>query len=104
MLVPIFQKHNDDVETLVPKEFSAGTLQRYETTLSHTKEFLKSKYNISDIDIRDINHEFITDFDFFLRSVHKGAYNSNVKYIKNSKKSFTSVSQTDGCIRSFREL
>lgn len=55
MLVPIFQKHNDEVAALVPKEFSAGTLERYKTSLSHTIEFMQWKYNISDIDIRDIN-------------------------------------------------
>jgi site-specific recombinase XerD len=86
MLVPIFQKHNDEVEELVPTEFSAGTLQRYKTTLAHIEQFLKWKYKLTDIDIRDINHEFITDFDFFLRSVRKCANNSTVKYIKNFKK------------------
>src|SRR5690606_14969413 len=37
MLVPIFQKHNDEVEALVPKEYSPGTLERYKTSLSHTE-------------------------------------------------------------------
>jgi site-specific recombinase XerD len=86
MLVPIFQKHNDEVEALVPQEFSAGTLERYKTSLSHTQEFLKWKYNLTDFDIRDINHEFITDYDFYLRSVRKCANNTTVKYIKNFKK------------------
>lgn len=86
MLVPIFQKHNDEVAALVPNEFSAGTLERYKTSLSHTIEFMKWKYNVSDIDIRDINHEFITDYDFFLRSVRSCANNTVVKYIKNFKK------------------
>jgi hypothetical protein len=80
MLVPIFQKHNDEVEELVPTEFSAGTLQRYKTTLAHMEQFLKWKYNLTDIHIRDINHEFITDFDFFLRSVRKCANNSTVSW------------------------
>ena len=73
MLVPIFQKHNDEVAALVPKEFSAGTLERYKTSLSHTIEFMKWKFKVSDMDIRDINHEFITDYDFFLRSVRSCA-------------------------------
>ena len=86
MLLTIFQKHNDEIAALVPKEFSEGTLERYKTSLSHTKEFLKWKYCISDIDIRQINHEFITDYDFYLRSVRKCANNTTVKYIKNFKK------------------
>ena len=86
MLVPIFQKHNDEVTALVGKEFAEGTLERYKTSLSHTIEFMKWKYNISDIDIRDINHEFITEYDFYLRSVRSCANNTAVKYIKNFKK------------------
>jgi site-specific recombinase XerD len=86
MLIPIFQKHNEEIEVLVPDQYSAGTLGRYHTSLSHTKEFLKYKYNISDINIQDINHEFIMDYDFWLRSVRKCANNSTVKYIKNFKK------------------
>jgi len=86
MLKAIFQKHNDQVAALVPAEYSPGTLERYKTSLSHTLEFLRFKYNISDIDIRNIDNEFITDYDFFLRSVHKCANNTAIKYVKNFKK------------------
>ncbi len=86
MLMAIFQKHNDEVETLVDKGFAAGTVERYKTSLSHTREFIKWKFRISDIDIRDINHEFITDYDFYLRSVRKCANNTVIKYLKNFKK------------------
>ena len=86
MLVPIFQKHNDEVAALVPNDFAPGTLERYKTSLSHTTEFIKWKFNISDIDIRDIDHEFITDYDFYLRSVRKCSNNTAIKYLKNFKK------------------
>lgn len=86
MLIEIFQKHNEEVEALIDKGFAAGTVERYKTSLSHTQEFIKWKYRISDIDIRDIGHEFITDYDFYLRSVRKCANNTVIKYIKNFKK------------------
>lgn len=83
MLIEIFQDHNNRVEALLGTEFSPGTLERYKTSLSHTKEFLKWKYKISDIDIRKIDHSFITDYEFYLRSVRKCNNNSAVKYLKN---------------------
>ena len=86
MLVPIFQKHNKRIAALVPKEYSPGTFERYKTSFSHTIEFMRWKYKISDIDIRDINHEFITNYDFFLRSVRKCANNTTIKYMKNFRK------------------
>jgi len=86
MLVQIFQDHNLEMATLVPKEYSATTLERYKTSLMHTVEFLKWKYKISDIDICSINHEFVTGYDSYLRSVRKCANNTVVKYIKNFRK------------------
>jgi hypothetical protein len=39
MLIEIFKDHNRKMEALVGKEFSKGTLQRFETSLKHTQEF-----------------------------------------------------------------
>ncbi|AYN01775.1 hypothetical protein EAG08_17030 [Chryseobacterium sp. 3008163] len=50
--IPIFQNHNDRMEKLIGKEFAIGTLGRYKTCLRHTNEFLKWKFNLSDIDIK----------------------------------------------------
>jgi site-specific recombinase XerD len=86
MLVPIFEEHNRQVKALVGKEYAKGTLDRYETSLKHTKDFLLWKYGTSDIDIRGIDHEFITSYDFYLRSERGCNNNSTVKYLKNFKK------------------
>lgn len=82
-LIDVFKDHNHKMETLVGSEFSKGTAERYRTSLKHTVAFLQWKYNISDIDIRKVNHAFITEYDFYLRSVRKCANNSAVKYLKN---------------------
>lgn len=86
MLISIFQDHNNKVEALVGQNFAPGTLERYKTSLKHTQEFLKWKYKSSDIDIKEIDHAFITDYEFWLRSARKCANNTAVKYIKNFKK------------------
>jgi site-specific recombinase XerD len=83
MLMPIFQDHNNKIKALLGEEFSPGTLCRYTTALKHTTEFLQWKYGISDIDIRKVDHAFITEFEFYLRSVCKCNNNSAVKYVKN---------------------
>jgi site-specific recombinase XerD len=83
MLIPIFEDHNKRIEELVGKEYAPGTLERYKTSLKHTKEFLEWKFKESDIDILKINHAFITDYEFYLRSVRNCSNNTAVKYIKN---------------------
>ena len=86
MLIPIFQDHNNKIKELVGKEYAPGTLERYKTSLSHTVEFLQWKYKVSDIEITKIDHAFITDYEFWLRSVRNCANNTAVKYIKNFSK------------------
>ena len=86
MLVPIFQDHNNKMKELVGKEYAQGTLDRYTTSLRHTVEFLQWKYKVSDIELNKIDHAFVTDYEFFLRSVRNCANNTTVKYIKNFTK------------------
>ncbi len=85
-LIPIFKDHNNKIKELIGKEFAQGTLDRYITSLKHTTDFLEWKYNVSDIDITKIDHAFITDYEFYLRSVRSCANNTAVKYIKNFHK------------------
>lgn len=86
LLIPIFKEHNRKIKELLGQEYAPGTLERYETSLKHTKNFLSWKYNISDINIEKIDHSFITEYEFYLRSERKCANNTAVKYIKNFHK------------------
>jgi site-specific recombinase XerD len=86
MLIPIFEEHNRKIKELVGFEYASGTLERYETSLKHTKDFLSWKYNITDINIEKIDHAFVAEYEFYLRSERKCANNTAVKYIKNFHK------------------
>ncbi|GGA87481.1 transposase [Flavobacterium palustre] len=86
LLIPIFKEHNRKIKELIGLEYAPGTLERYETSLKHTQNFLKWKYSISDISIEKIDHAFITEYEFYLRSERKCANNTAVKYIKNFHK------------------
>src|SRR5690606_33613436 len=83
MLLEIFREHNDRVKALVGEEFAPGTLERYETSLKHTRDFLEWRHGAGDIDVRKVDHAFVTDYEFYLRSVRKCSNNTAVKYIKN---------------------
>jgi len=85
-LTEVFESHNKEMAELVGIEFAPMTLLRYQTALRHLKQYLREKYKIQDIDIRKIDHQFINDYEFFLRTTRKCNNNSAVKYIKNLKK------------------
>lgn len=82
-LITVFTDHNEKMRVLVGQEFEKSTLQRYETALMHTHDFMDWKYNISDLAVSKINFEFLNEFEYYLRSVRKCANNSAIKYIKN---------------------
>jgi site-specific recombinase XerD len=82
-LITVFEDHNQKMKSLVGQEFEKSTLQRYETALMHTKDFMQWQHNVSDIPITKINFAFLNDFEYYLRSVRKCANNSAIKYIKN---------------------
>ncbi len=86
LLLPIIQQHNDDIKKLIGKDYSKATWIKYNTTLKHITEFLKWKYNLSDINLKGLNFEFITNFEFYLKSEKSIDVNTNAKYIKNLKK------------------
>jgi hypothetical protein len=75
------------MKSLIGKGFAAGTLQRNETSYSHTADFIRWKYQTDDLPLNRIDHEFVTSYDYYLRSVRSCANNSTVKYIKNLKRS-----------------
>ena len=85
-LINLFKDHNKQVEKLIGNGYSAGTLERYKTVCKHLQEFMKHTYNVSDFRLNKINHKFITDFEFYLKSERECAHNSTIKYIKNFKK------------------
>jgi len=82
-LLLLFEEHNNKMETLVGKDYSRGTLTCFRTSIKHTRNFLKWKYKLDDIDIRRIDHSFIMEYDFYLRSKCKCKNNSAVKNMKN---------------------
>lgn len=86
MLMEIFQHHNDQMKSLVGKEYAPGTLQRYETSYRHTKSFIESRYKTSDLDINRLNFEFLSEYEYWLKSVRNCDHNSAMKYLSNFRK------------------
>ena len=73
------------MKSLIGKEYSFGTNERYATAWNHTKEFIEYKYNVSDYPIKQVNHEFFTVNEYFLKVVRKCSHNTAIKYLTNFK-------------------
>jgi len=86
MIMVLFQQHNDQMQSLVNKDYAAGTLERYKISFLHTKSFMEWKYGVSDMDIKKLNYEFISQYEFWLKTVRNCNHNSTVKYLANFRK------------------
>ncbi|UII79335.1 site-specific integrase [Flagellimonas sp. CMM7] len=86
MLLELFQEHNDQVNKLIGKDFSAGTAERYRTAKKHVTDYINRDYEKNDIPVKDVNHKFISGFEYYLKAVRKCSHNTAIKYVMNFKK------------------
>ena len=85
-LVELFQEHNENMKRLINKEYSPLTYQRYQAALKHIKIFCKTQYNNEELSLSEVNHKFITSFEFYLKTTAKCQHNSAMKHVKALKK------------------
>ena len=85
-LMELFKEHNAKVKALIGNGFEPNTLKGYNTSEKHLTGFLQEKYGKTDIEISQLNHAFITDFEFYLKANCKITGVSAAKYIKHLKK------------------
>ena len=86
MVLEQFEYLNKQLAVLVGKEYTTATLKRYKAACEHTRNFIKFKYNLTDLNIKDLNFEFISEFEFWLKSIRNCNHNTTIKYISNLRK------------------
>ncbi|EHQ26999.1 site-specific integrase [Mucilaginibacter paludis] len=86
MILVEFQKHNDEMKKLIGIDFAEGTYERYVTAMSHVKSFIITKYERDDLEVRELNYEFVKDYEVWLKTVRNCSHNTTLKYIGNFKK------------------
>jgi len=85
-ILEVFRYHNAQLLGLINIDFAPGTYKKYCTSLKHTEEFIRWKYNVADLELSYINYAFITEFEFYLKTVQACAHNTAIKHITNFKK------------------
>ena len=70
-LLAVFRQHNEDYAKLVGKMKSQRSYWKYCVVYKHLSEFIKTRYKVEDIALKELAPAFITGFELFLR-VEKG--------------------------------
>lgn len=76
-----FKKHNDDMFTLIGKDYALATHKRYETARFHAIAFINYKYGTDDLEMRELDYDFIIAYELYLKTVKNCVNNSALKYI-----------------------
>lgn len=67
-ILKVFNDQNDQFKKLVEKEErSEGTYNKYITVCNHLSNFIQLRYHRDDMAFRELNNDFIREFDFYLR-------------------------------------
>jgi site-specific recombinase XerD len=86
MLLEIFAEHNTQMTKLITAgEYAKGTHTHFETTYKHVESFIKWKFNLRDVAIKQVDYAFISDFEYYLKTI-VCAHNTAMKYLGDLKK------------------
>lgn len=84
-LMRLFDEYMEECRSLEGISKSQATVQKYDRCYRRVQEFLKAKYNISDIPLVEIGHKFITDLECYLRTVSQCNENTTAKFLQTFK-------------------
>lgn len=85
-ILSVFKEHNENAKKLMGIDFAKGTVERYETSYKHTKDFIRWRYKRDDLALDELNQQFVKDYELYFKTVRNCAHNSATKYLKNFKK------------------
>ena len=80
-LLAVFRQHNEDYEKQVGKIKSLRSYWKYCIVYKHLEEFIKQRYKVSDIALKELAPAFITDFELFLRTEKNHCNNTVWSYM-----------------------
>ncbi len=85
-LLEVFDYHNTQMEKMIGIDCVKATHTKFKTVRDKLASFIQKQYQKKDIFLEDLNHQFVTNFEYYLKSNDKIQHNTAMKYIRNLKK------------------
>ena len=86
-ILQLFDLNEKEQGQQIGLNISEGTIKKYSLVRRHIAEFLAFKFNLKDIPVKEINKQFISDFETYLFSNHQFSKN----YITTLLKTFRRI-------------
>jgi integrase len=87
-LLELFDLHDKERKEQIGFSVCEGTIKKYSVTRGYVADFLDFKYNLKDIPVKEVNKQFINNFEIYLFSTHHFAKNYIVSLMKNFRHIF----------------
>lgn len=65
-LLELLAEYNDEMEKRIGIDKAYATFEKYRRTLAVLRDFIAYKYDREDISVKELEYQFIVDFDFYL--------------------------------------
>lgn len=85
-LLKVFKENNLLIKQEEGHKYAKHTIDQYTTTYNRLEQFIKEKYQSTDIELNRLDLLFIRKFDIFLKTKYKIDHNTIIKYLKQLKK------------------
>lgn len=85
-LVEVHTEHNERCRKLLGIEYSQSTIYKFDASLKYLKEFMTIQLDREDIPLKEINEDFIRNYELYVKTEKGCANNSAIKHLKIFKK------------------
>lgn len=85
-VLEVFQIHNEKVEKLIGKEYVLPTLWKFKQARNLLKDYIKYQYNKNDFLFKELDLQFIKNYEFYLKTEKSLAQSSTYKAIQRFRK------------------
>ncbi len=96
-LMEVFREHNKRCRALIGIDFTASTVQRYESLMRITGEFLLKEYGSEDLYLDELPVHLVEDYEFYMKTERRCVHNTVMKNLKNFKK-IIRIAQSNGWV------
>jgi site-specific recombinase XerD len=86
LLVDHFEFHYEQMKREIDLNYSKGTVKNWKVTLGHLRTFVQREYGATDITFKELNKQFVIDFDLFAKRYWHCGNNAALKHIQRIKK------------------
>lgn len=84
-LLSLYNVKVEQKENLVGRTIRSTTLSKYLATRKRIADFIQYQYKKEDLPVKEVDFQFVADYEVYLRSVCKCGHNSCVKHLRYLK-------------------